>query len=58
MKTWYVLVCRQCGDPDKPLPVPFESAEARGEWATEHTKVSGHDQWLVIDQIDPESRAP
>lgn len=28
MKTVYVLVCRECGDGDDMLPMPFESAEA------------------------------
>lgn len=47
---WYVLVCRDCGDPDRPLPMPFESAAARGKWAAEHTRGTGHDHWLVLDQ--------
>jgi hypothetical protein len=45
---WYVLVCRECGNGD--LPMPFESAEARGRWAAAHTKGTGHDRWLVVDQ--------
>lgn len=48
---FYVLVCRQCGDGD--LPMPFDSPEARGRWASEHTKGTGHDRWFVTDQ-DPE----
>lgn len=47
--SWYVLFCREC-DGDDPLPIPFESAEARGRWASEHTKATGHDRWLVLDQ--------
>lgn len=45
---FYVLVCRQCGDGD--LSMPFESAAARGRWASEHTKGTGHDRWFVEDQ--------
>jgi hypothetical protein len=47
-KIFYVLVCRLCGNGD--LPMPFESAEARGKWASAHTKGTGHDRWLVVDQ--------
>ena len=52
VKVFYVLVCRECGDPDRPLPMPFESAEARGRWAAGHTRGTGHDRWFVIDQPD------
>jgi hypothetical protein len=44
---WYMLLCTQCGP--EPLWMPFESAEARGKWASEHTVASGHDEWRVID---------
>jgi hypothetical protein len=47
---FYVLVCRQCGDPDRPLPMPFGSPAERGKWASEHTKATGHDRWFVLDQ--------
>lgn len=48
----YVLVCRQCGDGD--LPMPFESPAARGHWASEHTKGTSHNWWFVEDQpLDP-----
>lgn len=50
---FYVLGCRQCGDPDRPLLMPFESPEARGRWAAGHTRLTGHDRWLVIDQPKP-----
>jgi hypothetical protein len=50
VKVFYVLVCRQCGDPDRPLPMPFESPAARGQWAAAHTKGTGHDRWFVLDQ--------
>ena len=46
---FYVLVCRDCGDGDM-LPMPFESPQARGKWAAEHTRATGHDRWLVKDQ--------
>jgi hypothetical protein len=44
---WFVLVCRIC-TPE--LPMPFPSAEARGKWAAAHTRGTGHDSWIVIDQ--------
>jgi hypothetical protein len=49
-KIFYVLVCLRCGDPEHSLPMPFESAAARGKWAAEHTRATGHDKWLVLDQ--------
>jgi hypothetical protein len=47
-RIFYVLVCRECGDGD--LPMPFDSPVARGRWASEHTKGTGHDRWFVVDQ--------
>ena len=47
--TFYVLVCLEC-DPASESPIPFESAEARGKWASEHKKGTGHDRWLVVEQ--------
>ena len=47
---FYVLVCRDCGDGDDMLPMPFESPQARGKWAADHTRATGHDRWLVKDQ--------
>ena len=46
---FYLLACRQCGDPDRPLPIPFESPAARGKWASGHTAGTGHDRWIVKD---------
>ena len=51
-KVFYVLICRLCGDPDKPLPMPFESPAERGKWAAAHTAGTGHDSWFVIDQTE------
>lgn len=50
---FFVLVCRECW-PEASLhhlvgEMPFQSPEARGLWATQHTKGTGHDSWLVID---------
>lgn len=50
LKVFYLLVCRSCGDPEKPLPMPFGSAEERGHWAAEHTRGTGHDSWWVYDE--------
>lgn len=47
---FYVLACRQCGDPERPLPMPFGSPAERGKWASEHTRATGHDKWFVLDQ--------
>lgn len=49
-RIFYILICRECGDGENALPMPFESAEARGKWAAEHTRGTGHDRWFVIDQ--------
>lgn len=48
MEVSYVLVCRQCGNGD--LPMPFPSAAERGKWAAEHARATSHDQWFVKDQ--------
>lgn len=48
-RTYYVLVCREC-DPESESPIPFESPEARGAWAAEHRRGTGHDRWVVLDQ--------
>jgi hypothetical protein len=45
---WYVLVCRDCGSGD--LPMPFSSPADRGKWASEHIRATGHDNWFVLDQ--------
>lgn len=52
-QTWYILACRQCGNPGRPLPVPFTSPAERGRWAAGHTRATGHDQWIVIDHAAP-----
>jgi hypothetical protein len=46
---WYVLICREC-DPDLEAPMPFGTPAERGRWAAEHTRGTGHDRWLVVDQ--------
>lgn len=46
---FYVLICRECGDD---LDIPFDSPEARGRWASEHTKATGHERWFVCDVTD------
>ena len=46
----YVLICRDCGHGD--LPMPFATPEERGKWAAAHTKATGHDRWFVIDKVD------
>jgi hypothetical protein len=48
-KAFYLLACRECGDPEKPLIMPFGSAAERGKWASEHTQGTGHDRWWVKD---------
>jgi hypothetical protein len=47
-RTFYLLVCRECGNGD--LVMPFGSAEERGKWAGAHTRGTGHDRWWVKDQ--------
>lgn len=47
---FYVLNCRDCDEQSgMELDIPFESAAARGKWATEHEASTGHDRWLVRD---------
>jgi hypothetical protein len=42
----FLLACRSC-----PVPqvLPFASAAERGKWASQHTRETGHDSWLVRD---------
>lgn len=47
---FYLLACRDCGDPGDLLPVPFGSPADRGRWASAHTRATGHDRWLVRDE--------
>jgi hypothetical protein len=54
MRTFYVLSCRDCeAESGISLPIPFASAEARGRWASEHKAGTGHDSWIVTDELDP-----
>lgn len=46
---WYILICREC-DPELTTPMPFASASERGNWASTHTKATGHERWLVDDE--------
>jgi len=48
-KTFYLLVCRDCGNGD--LIMPFGSPAERGKWAAGHTHGTGHAQWLVHDEV-------
>jgi len=48
-KIFYLLLCCDCGDPGRPLPIAFGSAAERGKWASEHTEATGHDRWWVHD---------
>jgi hypothetical protein len=48
-RLYYLLVCRECGDPDQSLAMPFDSAAARGEWASGHTAATGHDRWFATE---------
>lgn len=49
-----VLVCLTCADHDAaqgldPPAIPFPDYRARGKWASEHTRGTGHDRWLCLD---------
>lgn len=44
--TAYRLACRRC---DKPEVLTFPGPAERGRWASQHTRETGHDQWLVRD---------
>lgn len=48
-ETSYLLACLECGDPEKPLIMPFASAEERGKWSSEHRQRTSHDRWWVRD---------
>lgn len=43
----WCLVCEPVPTVDNPLP--FGSAAARGQWASEHTHGTGHNTWRVFD---------
>lgn len=49
-RTYYLLVCRACGDGKDALVMPFDSAEERGQWAAAHMRGTGHDFWYVEDE--------
>lgn len=49
-EVFYLLVCLECGDPERPLPIPFGSPAERGKWAAAHTRGTGHDNWRVWDE--------
>jgi hypothetical protein len=46
-QTFYLLVCRECGNGD--LVMPFGSPAERGKWAGAHTRGTGHDRWFVTE---------
>jgi hypothetical protein len=46
-RTFYLLVCRECGNGD--LVMPFDSPAERGKWAAAHTRGTGHDRWFVTE---------
>ena len=54
-KVFYLLVCFECGDPERPLPILFGSAAERGKWAGEHARGTGHDRWRVKDETATEA---
>jgi hypothetical protein len=45
--TFYLLICRECGNGD--LVMPFDSPAERGKWAGAHTRGMGHDRWFVTE---------
>ena len=49
-KVFYLLACRECGDPERPLPMPFGDPAERGKWASAHTRLTGHERWLVWEE--------
>jgi hypothetical protein len=50
MIRFYVIRCLECDDAaGSPLDMPFGTARERGQWATAHTKATGHQRWLVVD---------
>ena len=49
-KVFYLLACRECGDPERPLPMPFGDPAERGKWASGHTRLTGHERWLVWEE--------
>jgi hypothetical protein len=41
VKVFHLAICGTCGDPDKPLPMPFATSDERDQWMTEHA-TTGH----------------
>ena len=50
-EVFYLLACRECGDPERPLIMPFGTAAERGKWASAHTRATGHERWWVKDEV-------
>ena len=48
---FYMLACLECGNPERPLPMPFDSPAERGKWASAHTRATGHDRWRVWTEV-------
>lgn len=50
-RVFFLLNCLDCDDlGHRPLAMPFGSPAERGKWASEHTRGTGHDRWLVRDE--------
>lgn len=50
----YLLNCLECDARcRRPLAMPFGSPAERGKWASEHTRGTGHNRWLVRDEPRP-----
>ncbi|HEY6493306.1 MAG TPA: hypothetical protein VIZ43_08545 [Trebonia sp.] len=47
-----ILVCRDCGDGDDANPLEFGSQAERGRWASQHTRETGHDRWIVVGSAE------
>jgi hypothetical protein len=47
---WYVLRCLACDEESGlELDIPFDSAEDRRTWMTDHGGATGHDRWEAFD---------
>jgi hypothetical protein len=51
VERFYLLACFLCGDPERPLPMPFGSPAERGKWASGHTRATGHERWHVWEEV-------
>ena len=47
-----ILVCRECGDGEQAAPLAFADEAARGRWASEHTRETGHGRWGVFASLE------